>query len=57
MGKKRSAQLRGEHSQAFADLIRGIAPEQVLCVSLDISKYFHVAMIHNGLGEILTQPF
>ena len=24
---------------------------------MDISKYFHVAMIHNGLGEIVIQPF
>jgi len=57
MSKKRSAHLRGERGQAFADLVRGIPPEQILCVSLDISKYFHVAMIHNGLGEIVTQPF
>ena len=28
-----------------------------MCVSLDISKYFHVVMIHNGLGEIVTPPF
>lgn len=57
MSKKHSAHLRGERGQAFADLIRGIPPEQILCVSLDISKYFHVAMIHNGLGEIVTPPF
>jgi len=57
MSKKRSSHLRGERGQAFADLIRGVAPEQILCISLDISKYFHVAMIHNGLGEIVTQPF
>ncbi|MCP4044823.1 MAG: IS110 family transposase, partial [Gammaproteobacteria bacterium] len=31
--------------------------EQLLCVSLDISKYFHVVMIHNGLGEIVTSTF
>lgn len=54
MSKKRSAHLRGERGQAFADLIRGVPLEQLLCVSLDISKYFHVAMIHNGLGEIVT---
>jgi len=45
MSKKRSAHLRGACGQAFADLIRGVPPEQLLCVSLDISKYFHVAMI------------
>jgi transposase len=57
MRKNRSTHLRGERGQAFADLVRGIPPEQILCVSLDISKYFHVAMIHNSLGEIVTPIF
>lgn len=57
MSTKHSAHLRGERGQAFADLIRGVPSEQILCVSLDISKYFHVAMIHNGLGEIVTPTF
>ncbi|HLE26899.1 MAG TPA: IS110 family transposase [Anaerolineales bacterium] len=57
MSKNRSTHLRGERGQAFADLIRGVPSEQLLCVSLDISKYFHVAMIHNGLGEIVTPTF
>ena len=49
--------IRGERGQAFADKIRGVPLEQLLCVSLDISKYFHVVMIHNGLGEIITPTF
>ena len=57
MSEKCFAHLRGQRGQAFADLIRGISPEQILCVSLDISKYFHVAVIHNGLGEIVTPTF
>jgi len=57
MSEKCFAHLRGQRGQAFADLIRGISPEQILCVSLDISKYFHVAIIHNGLGEIVTPTF
>jgi transposase len=57
MSPKRAVHLRGERGQAFATLVRGIAPEQLLCVSLDISKYFHVVMIHNGLGEIVTPTF
>ena len=57
MSKKRTAHLRGARGQAFADLTRGIASERILCVSLDISKYFHVVMIHNGLGEIVTPTF
>ena len=57
MSKKHSSHLRGERGQAFAELIRGVPAEQILCVSIDISKYFHVAMIHNGLGEIVMRPF
>lgn len=57
MSKKHTAHLRGTRGQAFADLTRGISSEHILCVSLDISKYFHVVMIHNGLGEIVTPTF
>ena len=57
MSKKRISHLRGERGLAFADLIRGIPSEQILCVSLDISKYFHVVMMHNGLGEIVRPAF
>jgi transposase len=57
MNKKHSSHLRGERGQAFANLIRGIPSEQILCVSLDISKYFHEVMLHNGLGEIVRPAF
>ncbi len=57
MSQKRRAHLRGERGQLFADQIRGLSLERVLCVSLDISKYFHVVMIHNALGEIVTPTF
>jgi len=57
MNKQERTHLRGARGQAFADLIRGIPRERILCVSLDVSKYFHVVMIHNGLGEIVTPPF
>jgi hypothetical protein len=57
MRRKKHTHLRGERGQAFADRIRGILLEQILCVSLDIHKYFHVVMIHNALGEIVTMTF
>lgn len=57
MSRKKHTHLRGERGQAFADKIRGIPLQQILCVSLDIHKYFHVVMIHNALGEIVTMPF
>jgi transposase len=57
MSRKKHTHLRGERGQAFADKIRGIPMEQILCVSLDIHKYFHVVMMHNALGEIVTMTF
>jgi len=57
MSRKRRTHLRGKRGQAFADKIRGIPLERVLCVSLGIHKYFHVVMIHNALGEIVTPTF
>jgi hypothetical protein len=57
MSKKGFSHIRGKRGQAFADRIRGIPSEQMMCVSLDVSIYFHVAMIHNGLGEILRPTF
>jgi len=57
MSKKHPTHLRGERGQAFAERVRGIPLDRILCVSLDIGKYFHFAMIHNGLGEIITPMF
>lgn len=55
--RKKRTHLRGERGQAFADQIRGIALDRILCVSLDVHKYFHLVMIHNALGEIVTPTF
>ncbi len=57
MSRKKRTHLRGERGQAFADKIRGIPLDRILCVSLDIHKYFHVVMIHNALGEMVTPTF
>ena len=57
MRPKARTHLRGERGQTFANQMRGLPPERILCVSLDIGKYFHVVMIHNGLGEIVTPTF
>jgi len=57
MSRKKRTHLRGERGQAFANQIRGVPLDQILCVSLDIHKYFHVVIIHNALGEIVTPTF
>jgi transposase len=57
MSRKRRTHLRGKRGQAFADQIRGIPSDRILCVSIDVHKYFHVVMIHNAWGEIVTPTF
>jgi len=57
MSRKDKTHIRGERGQAFADKIRSLKLEQILCVSVDISKYFHVVIIHNALGEIVIPTF
>jgi transposase len=57
MSHKATTHLKGERGQAFAEQIRNIPPERILCVSLDIGKYFHVVMIHTAWGEIVTPTF
>jgi hypothetical protein len=57
MSRKGRTHLRGKRGQAFADKIRGVPLDRILCVSLDVHKYFHMVMIHNGLGEIVTPTF
>ena len=57
MTKQEKGHIRGPRGQAFADKIRGLNPEQILCVSRDISQYFHWVMMHNGLGEMVRKSF
>lgn len=53
MSRKKHTHIRGERGQAFADKIRGIPMEQILCVSLDIHKYFHVVIIHDAAVKLV----
>jgi transposase len=57
MSRKHRKHLQGERGEAFLQLTRGVDPARILCVSFDISKYFHLAMIHNAYGEIVTPAF
>jgi len=57
MSRKKRTHLRGKRGQAFADKIRGIPLDCILCVSIDIHKYFHMVIMHNALGEIVTPAF
>jgi transposase len=57
MSRKRRQHIRGKRGQAFLRIVRGIDRARILCVSLDVSKYFHLVMMHNAYGEIVTPCF
>ncbi len=57
MSRKKRTHIRGKRGQQFADQIRDISRSRILCVSIDIHKYFHIVMLHNALGEIVTPTF
>lgn len=54
---KHRKHLQGARGQAFLKLIRGVPPERIVCVSIDVHKYYHEVLIHNGYGEILGPRF
>lgn len=57
MSRKRRKHIRGKRGEAFLRIVRGIDRARILCVSLDVSKYFHVVMMHDAYGEIVTPSF
>jgi len=57
MSRKQCKHIRGKRGEKFLQIVRGIDRARILCVSLDISKYFHLVMMHNAYGEIVTPSF
>jgi len=57
MSRKQRKHIQGKRGEAFLQIVRGIDRAHILCVSLDISKYFHLVMMHNAYGEIVTPSF
>jgi hypothetical protein len=57
MSRKQRKHIRGKRGEKFLQIVRGIDRARILCVSLDISKYFHLVMMHNAYGEIVTPSF
>jgi transposase len=54
---KRQRHLQGHRGETFLGLIRGVPQEQIVCVSIDVHKYYHKVLIHNAYGEILVPSF
>jgi len=43
--------LQGSRGKAFLKLVRGVPREQIICVSVDVHKYYHKVLIHDGYGQ------
>ena len=57
MSRTQRKHIRGKRGEAFLQIVRGIDRARILCVSLDVSKYFHVVIMHNAYGEIVSPSF
>ena len=58
MSKKRNQRhVQGPRGEAFLRLTRGVPREQVVCVSIDVHKYYHKVMLLNGYQEVLEPSF
>jgi len=53
----RKGHVQGRHGEEFVELIRDVPRDQVLCVSIDVHKYYHQVMMHNQYGEIVCPSF
>jgi len=56
MSKQRT-HLQGQQGQAFLELIRGVPREQIICFSIDVHKYYHQVLLHDGYGKIIAPSF
>lgn len=52
----RASHLRRRWQQLFRQRMAGVPLDQWRCVSIDIGKYEHVALICDGQGELLSGP-
>ena len=57
MSRKQRQHIRGKRGEEFLQIVRGIDRARILCVSLDVSKYFHLVMMHNAYGEVVMPSF
>ena len=50
----RQGHVQGHRGQEFVELIRDVPRGKILCVSIDVHKYYHLVMVHSDIGEIVT---
>lgn len=56
-GSKSARQVRRRWQEQFRQRMQGIAPEAWRCVGVDIGKYEHVAVVTDGWGHLIVNPF
>ena len=54
---KRRKHVQGRRGEAFVKLIRDVPRDRIVCVSIDVHKYYHQVILHNDYGEILVPSF
>lgn len=54
---KHKRHVQSRRGEEYVQLIRDVPRDKIVCVSIDVHKYFHKVMIHNSYGEILTPSF
>ena len=49
--------LQGKRGQEFLRMIQDVPRERIIGVSIDVHKYYHLVLIHDGYGRILMPSF
>lgn len=54
---KEQQHLQGKRGEEFLRLIQGVPREKIIGVSIDIHKYYHMILVHDGYGRVLMPSF
>lgn len=57
MRSRQRKHVQGRRGEAHVAMIRGVPPDRIVCVSIDVHKFFHLVMVHDAYGQILASPF
>jgi len=54
---KQYEHLQGRRGQEFLHMIQGVPRDRIIGVSIDVHKYYHLILIHDGYGRVLMPSF
>ncbi|MBC8253169.1 MAG: IS110 family transposase [Ardenticatenia bacterium] len=49
--------VQGQRGESFLEIVRGVDRERIISVAIDVHKYYHLVMIHNGYGDVILPGF